>query len=44
MIHKLVGLIIFAALVIFGLGAYLSPNDLENVKAWAKAIVVRLMQ
>lgn len=28
MIHKLVGLIIFAALVIFGLSAYLSPNDL----------------
>ena len=31
MIHKLVGLIIFAALVIFGLSAYLSPDDLGKM-------------
>ena len=33
MIHKLVGLMIFAALVIFGLSAYLSPNDLGKCQS-----------
>ena len=33
MIHKLVGLIIFAALVIFGLSAYLSPDDLGKCQS-----------
>ncbi len=44
MIHKLVGLIIFFALVVFGLSMYLSQMIWENVRAWVKVIVVRLMR
>lgn len=44
MIHKLVGLIIFAALVILGLARICRRMIWENAKAWTKAIVVGLMQ
>ena len=30
MIHKIIGLVIFTAIVVFGLSVYLSPNDLEK--------------
>ena len=33
MIHKIIGLVIFAAIVVFGLSVYLSPNDLEKCNA-----------
>lgn len=30
MIHKIIGLVIFTVIVVFGLSVYLSPNDLEK--------------
>lgn len=33
MIHKIIGLAIFAALLVFGIGVYLSPNDLDKCES-----------
>lgn len=33
MIHKIIGLAMFAALMVFGVGVYLSPNDLDKCES-----------